>query len=94
MDVYNFVGKLMQEAISKLKDRVINIGEQTVVDALETCDVDHNKTFIKAALRNALNRQLVSILDDFLRTRESFENALIQAATAPESLAIGALAIA
>lgn len=65
-----------------------NIAEQIVADALGTCGVDHNKAFFKAASRSALNRQLVSILDDTSGISESFEDAIIQVTTALKLLAI------
>lgn len=43
----------MQKAIDKLDDLAVNLADQTVVDASDTYDVDHNKAFINAALRSA-----------------------------------------
>lgn len=86
-DVYQIVKNLMQKTINKLDNRVADIAEQTVLDALETCDVDKNEAFIKSALKSALNGLLVSILDDATDIRDSFENTIIQVATAPKSLA-------
>lgn len=80
--------KSMQTATPKLNDRLIDIVKQTVVDALETSDVEHHKNFIKAALRSALNRLLVSTLDDSSCIKESFEDAIIQGATAPNLSAV------
>lgn len=44
-EVYKFVEKLKQKVINKLDSRVVDVTEQTITAALETCDVDHNKTF-------------------------------------------------
>lgn len=55
----------MQEAIHKVVVRVIDIAEQTVIDALEACAVDCNKSFIKKALKSALNGWLVSLQSEF-----------------------------
>lgn len=70
-DVYNIVKILMQEGSSKLDDWVIDNVKQKVIDALETCDIDHNKAFIKAAMRSALKELLVSILDAWSSFKES-----------------------
>lgn len=78
----------MQEAIDKLDDRVIGVATQTVVDVLNTCNLDQNQAFIKVALRIALNRMLVLILDDSSGTIEFFEHAIIGLATAPKLIAI------
>lgn len=43
----------MQKAIKQLYDWVIDIAERTVVNVLETCNVDRNKAFIHAALKGA-----------------------------------------
>lgn len=83
---------MMQEAINKMDDWMTDIAEQTAADALETRDVNHNKTFIKAALRSVVNGLLVSILDNSAGTKKSFGDAIIQVATTQKSLAIIALA--
>lgn len=62
--VHSTVKKLMQEAIDKVDDLMINIAERTVIDAMETCNVDRNKAFIKDTLRSASKRLLGSILND------------------------------
>lgn len=62
-DVNNIVEMLTEEATDKVGDRVINIAKKTLDDALKTCDVDHNKSFIKAVLGSDLNGLLVSIQD-------------------------------
>lgn len=64
-----------------LDDQVMNISQRTVIDALETCKVDHNKAFIKGALRNAPNSLLISILKNESGIRESSEFAIVQVAT-------------
>lgn len=63
-DGHKIVKTLLQKAFDKLDDRVINIAEQTVVNALEICDEDYNKEFFKVALKNALIELFVSIKDD------------------------------
>lgn len=72
---------------------MIGIAKQTVVDALESRNVVQNKAFIKGALKSVLNELLVFILDDSSGIRESFEDAIVQVATAPKLLAIIASAV-
>lgn len=83
----------MQEAIDKLDDQVVEIAEQTVLKAPETCDADHNNVLIKGALRSVLTGLSVSILDDSLGIRESFEDSIIQVSTAPKSPSVVVKAI-
>lgn len=54
-NVHKYVKKLMQKAVGKLDDQVVNVAEQTVLEALKTCEENLNKDFNKAALRRALN---------------------------------------
>lgn len=77
---------MLEEALDKIDDRMIDVAEQTVINALETCDVDHNKAFVKGALRSALKSLLLSIMEDSSGIRESFEEAIVQVATAPKTL--------
>lgn len=84
----------MQSAIDKLHDRVINIAEQTAVDALENCDVDHDRVFIKDTLRSALNGLLVSTIAESSGVETSFEDATVQVVAAPKSIALIASAVA
>lgn len=86
--------KLIQEAVEKLGDPLINITEQTVVDELETRDVDHNYAVMKGAVRSALNGFLVYIMGDSSDNRKSFEDAIVQVATALKSSAIIVSAVA
>lgn len=83
----------MKEAIGKLDNRFIDITEQTVVNALKICHVDHNKAGIKGALRSALFELLVSISDDTSAMKKYFEYSTVQVATAPKSLARVALPV-
>lgn len=53
VDEYSIVEMLMQEAVEKLDDLLINMAEQAMANTLETCDADQNRVFIKGALRNA-----------------------------------------
>lgn len=39
-EMYNTLEVVLQEAVKKLVDRVIDLAERTVIDALETCSVD------------------------------------------------------
>lgn len=73
---------LMQGAIDKLEA------------AWQTCDVGHNKDFIKSALKSALNVLLVFVLDDSSGIKESFEDAKLLVATALKLEAIVASAFA
>lgn len=88
--VYKIVKIFTREAIDKLDDSVIDSAELRVVDALEICDVNHNKVFIKLAMKGTLNDLLVSILDEPLSVRKPFENAIFQVAMAKKLLAITA----
>lgn len=84
---------VVQKVIGKLNDLVANITEQTAVNALKICNVDYNKVFIESGQRSALNEVLAFVLDDPSRIRNSFENAIVQVASAPGSLAILELAV-
>lgn len=57
-----------------------------MIDALETCNVDQNKAFIKDVLRSALNSILLLILEDESGIRESFESAIFQVATSVKAV--------
>lgn len=93
-DVHKIVEKLMQGAIDKLDGRMIDMAEQTVVDASKSCYMNQDKAFMKGALRSSLNVLLVSIQDDLSNIRNSFEETIFQLATALKSLAISASAVA
>lgn len=80
--VHKIVKELMQEAINKVEDFVMNIAEQAEFGALETCDVDRNKAFIKDALSRAFNRLLFFILNCSSCIKESIKGFKIQVATA------------
>lgn len=91
--VHKNVEKLVQEAVHKLDDRVINKADQTVFDALETSDVEHNKALFEGALRGSLNGLLIFFLDGSSSIREVFEDAIIYVETTLKPLAIIAFAI-
>lgn len=55
-----------------------------MVSVPETCDVYHNKGFVKGALRSALNELLVFVLDDFPGIKDFFDDAVNQVALATE----------
>lgn len=74
--VHKIVEILLREATDKLDVLVINVAEQTVFDALETCDVDENKTFTKSALKSALIRLQLFSLDDLSGNGKSFGDAI------------------
>lgn len=74
---YQIVKLLLQDALDKLDNKVIDLAGRTVVSALETNDVNHNEVFVKDALCSALNSLLLSILEDDSRIRVSFETAII-----------------
>lgn len=42
----------------KLDSQVMDLAERKMIDALEICDVDHVKPFIKYVLHSALNSLL------------------------------------
>lgn len=58
----NTVEVLRHGPIDKLDDRGKGFAERTVMDALETCQVGHNKVFIKDALRSDLNTFMLFVL--------------------------------
>lgn len=72
--------------IDLLNIRLVDGDKQTVIEALETCDANHNKAFIKGTLRSALNELLMFILDNISATRKPLEPAMIQATIAAELL--------
>lgn len=84
----------MQNAIDKLDNRVIDIAEQTRIDALENFKLDSSRFFIKDTLKIALNKLLVSILNDTLGIMECFEYAMVRVATTPHPSAVVASAAA
>lgn len=86
--IWIFGKKFLQVAFDKLHDCVIIIVEQTVLDALETCKVHHDKVFIKAALSKALDRLLVFVPNDLSGRRKFFEDVIFQVATAPKALSM------
>lgn len=67
----------MQRAVDQLDDSVINIAKQTVVDVLESCNVDRSLTFIKGAPKSVLDKLLVLVLDHSPNITEFFENSII-----------------
>lgn len=70
-----------------MDDRVIDVTEKTVTNALKTCDANHNKAFLKGALYSALKTLLLSIMENSSEIKESFEKPIVQAATATKMLA-------
>lgn len=66
-DMYSFVESLLHDAMED--DRVMDLAERTVIDAIDTCNVDHNKAFIKCTLLSALINLLMSILEDESRIK-------------------------
>lgn len=63
---------------------MINVVEKTRINALKTCGVDHNKAFIKGAVRSALNCSLLSIVEDESKIWKSLKAAIVQVATSVE----------
>lgn len=47
---YKIVEVLFQKAFDKSDDRVMDFAKRTVVDVLETCNVDHDQLLLKGAL--------------------------------------------
>lgn len=58
-EVYKNVEVILQETINILDDQVVHFAERKVVDALETCIMDHNKAFMKRALRSTFKSILM-----------------------------------
>lgn len=54
-EVYNILEVLVQENLITLVDGVTSLVERTVIDALETCSVDHDKAVVKEVLRTGPN---------------------------------------
>lgn len=52
-----------------------------MIDALETCDVDQNKTFIEGALCSILNSLLLLILENEFGIKKSFESDIVKFGT-------------
>lgn len=50
---------MLRKALNKTNDRSFDVAEQTAINALETLNGDHNKRFVKGALRSALNSILL-----------------------------------
>lgn len=78
---YNIVEVLFQEGLNKLNDRAIDLGEKTIIDAHETCNLEHNKAFVKKALCSELNSLLMSIPEEESEIWESVEYKIVQVAT-------------
>lgn len=66
-----------------MDDCVIDLVEQTVINAIKRCDVDHNKTFVKETFRCHLNTLMLSITKKSSGMRESFEPAIVQGGDCP-----------
>lgn len=88
------VEKMSKKALYDVNDRIIDVAEQTVLDASETCDVDQNKTAVQGALHSVLISLLLSIKEKFSRIRESIGEANVQVATASNTLNAAASAMA
>lgn len=54
---------------------------RTVVDAIETCNVDKNKALVKEALRSALKSLPILILKHKFEFRNSYKSTIIQGST-------------
>lgn len=79
--VYNIVKVSQKKVIDKLRDRILNVAERTVISALETYDVHRNKANVKSATCSALNTLLLPILKDVFTVKKSFEPASVHVAT-------------
>lgn len=53
-EVSEIASRIVDIALEKLIDRVIDIADHLIIDALEICGPDHNKVFVCQAIRNAL----------------------------------------
>lgn len=76
--MYNIFEALLREATEQLNGWVVDLAERTVINALETCKVDHNKTFIECALRSTFYSLLLIIFEYESGIRESFTSAIVQ----------------
>lgn len=84
----------MHKDLGKLDSQVVIVAKQTVINALETCDINHNEVCIKSALKSAPNGLLISVMDSPLEIRKSFKVAVIQLASSPRLLTTIAVAVA
>lgn len=76
----------MQKATNKLYNQVAVVAKQTVIAALETCDVDHDNAYVRSALKSALYGSLVSATDNTSKIWELFKKGVFQLASAPRRL--------
>lgn len=63
-------------ALETLDVRVIDIAEQTIIDILEKFSSEHNKVFVRQAIRSAIQDLLASILEDETGICVAFEAAI------------------
>lgn len=45
---------MLEKAMDKMDDRDLKVAEQTVINAFKTCDLYHNKVFVKGALLSSV----------------------------------------
>lgn len=75
---FDVAGCTIGMALKKMDERVIDIAEQTVIDALESGDSDHNRVFVRREIRNVLQDLITSTVQDDTGSREAFEAAVVQ----------------
>lgn len=63
-------------AREKLDERVISMAAQTIINTLNGFDSDHNKMYLRRAIRNTLGDLLASIIKNDKRIRDAFKAAV------------------
>lgn len=71
---------MLGKALDKINDRIFEVPEQTVINALETRNVNNNIAFVKAAPGSAMSALPLSITDDSYGVRQSFERVIVKVA--------------
>lgn len=72
---------MRQEIFDKLENWAESVVRKAVTSKLGICDINRNKVFIKGALRSGFSDLVLQILEESLRTWDSFEYVIIQVAT-------------
>lgn len=65
-------------ALERLDERLIDMAELAIIDAVKNCDSDRIKKFFREAIPNALRDLLSSIIDSNTRTCGALKAAVDQ----------------
>lgn len=85
-DIFKIVESLTPNAFRKSGCQATDFAKKMITYALKSCDVGHNKAFIRAAFRSALKRFLLSILKIESKVWELFETASVRGAASEKSV--------